>query len=71
MADLGNFALAAVIIAAFVLMFCGCIAIVFLSPDPIGVFLNQQDQTHDVQPETKRAALLLARVRGFLARHAR
>lgn len=71
MADLGNFALAAVIIAAFVLMFCGCIAIIFVSPDPIGGFLNQQDQTHDVQPETKRAAPLLARVHGFLARRAR
>ena len=71
MADLSNLLLAIAIIAAFVLMFCGCIAIIFVSPDPIGGFIHQLDQTHDVQPETKRAALLLARLRGFLARRAR
>ncbi|MDE4924337.1 hypothetical protein PQH03_06820 [Ralstonia insidiosa] len=71
MGDLSNFLLAAVIIAAFVLMFCGCIAIIFVSPDPIGGFLHQQDQTRDAHPETKRSLVLRDRIRGFLARRAR
>ncbi|NMV37212.1 hypothetical protein [Ralstonia insidiosa] len=76
MADLSNFLLATVIIAAFVLMFCGCIAIIFVSPGRSAA--SSTNRINPVTPTQKRnarwfyviafAASLLA-VLGEIARH--